>query len=250
MSEQFDHPALNEMYAALQALKDAEEQVKVAKQHLHDAVLNLPSKIGENDDLQDEIFHQLYWFHEDVPGNLLKEAFQIRQASQTKKNALNRIMRDATLEVICIKCNQPYHIKVTSRHDMQMHRSWIASDIKHANSFNAGWARTCDTCKAKRDTRNNELYKQEQRQREERLAYLQTMPYRDYLQTPEWEETRKKALKRAGFRCQICNAYGVRLNVHHRTYERRGNEDNRDLITLCEKCHGIFHENSKLVREV
>lgn len=75
------------------------------------------------------------------------------------------------------------------------------------------------------------------------------MPYYEYLQTPEWAERRQRAMKRAGFRCQVCNAYGVQLNTHHRTYERRGNEWDKDLITLCRTCHEIFHQNGQLAEE-
>jgi hypothetical protein len=54
---------------------------------------------------------------------------------------------------------------------------------------------------------------------------------------------------KAGFRCQVCNAYGVQLNVHHRTYERRGAEWDTDLIVLCHDCHEIFHTNGKLAKD-
>jgi 5-methylcytosine-specific restriction endonuclease McrA len=65
--------------------------------------------------------------------------------------------------------------------------------------------------------------------------------YREYLQTPEWKKRRNKVIHKARRRCQICNAE-TRLNVHHRTYARRGNEDRGDLIALCESCHAKFHD--------
>ena len=34
----------------------------------------------------------------------------------------------------------------------------------------------------------------------------------------------------------------VPLQVHHRTYERRGAELDSDLIAFCPTCHGLFHE--------
>jgi hypothetical protein len=78
-----------------------------------------------------------------------------------------------------------------------------------------------------------------------RLEELRTMSYPDYLLTPEWQEKRKKALRFAGFRCQLCNS-SERLNVHHRTYERLGCELLGDLFTLCNDCHAIFHQNGQL----
>lgn len=73
-----------------------------------------------------------------------------------------------------------------------------------------------------------------------RECQLAAMPYREYLQTAEWQERRKAALKRARWRCQVCNADRT-LHVHHRTYERRGRELARDLIALCDRCHALYH---------
>jgi hypothetical protein len=69
---------------------------------------------------------------------------------------------------------------------------------------------------------------------------LAAMPYQDYLQTPEWQERRKAALRQAGSRCQVCNRSRT-LHVHHRTYERRGTEMPADLTVLCDECHALFH---------
>lgn len=72
----------------------------------------------------------------------------------------------------------------------------------------------------------------------ERLAELD---YSDYLKTAHWQSLRIQALERAGYRCQVCNS-PARLEVHHRTYERRGAEHLTDLTVLCAKCHSKFHE--------
>lgn len=78
-----------------------------------------------------------------------------------------------------------------------------------------------------------------------RTAELRSMPYKDYLQTPEWRAKRAEMLERAGRRCQICNR-GGRLEVHHRTYERRGSELYDDLFVLCAECHDQFHRQGKI----
>jgi len=73
---------------------------------------------------------------------------------------------------------------------------------------------------------------------------LATMPYQEYLQTPEWHAKRHLALKRAGYKCQKCY-HQDRLEVHHLTYERRGHELPSDLMVLCRTCHekerGVKH---------
>jgi len=67
-----------------------------------------------------------------------------------------------------------------------------------------------------------------------------TIDYLEYLQTPEWAAKRQDAIKRARYRCQVCN-HGGKLHVHHRTYDRLGNEDPEDLTVLCSICHTLFH---------
>ncbi len=106
----------------------------------------------------------------------------------------------------------------------------------------------CRACAAKEKQRREQEWKEgaaaraeaEQRRKEHAEA-LATMPYTEYLLTEEWQERRRGALKRAGYRCQLCNA-AERLDVHHRTYERRGSEWNADLIVLCRPCHAKFHD--------
>lgn len=85
------------------------------------------------------------------------------------------------------------------------------------------------------------------RQTNHRLSELKSMPYPEYLQTPEWAKKRDKALRFAGYRCQLCNS-PKSLNVHHRTYERKGHELMGDLTVLCNDCHTTFTYNRELVK--
>lgn len=74
----------------------------------------------------------------------------------------------------------------------------------------------------------------------DRVRELREMRYADFLASPEWAFTRKLALRRAGHRCQGCND-SDNLEVHHRTYERRGEEAPGDLTVLCSGCHTAVH---------
>ena len=76
---------------------------------------------------------------------------------------------------------------------------------------------------------------------------LRSMPYREYLQTPEWAARRRAQIEADGGACRFCNATSG-LQVHHRTYANRGNEKPGDLITVCRSCHGVFHKNRDLVK--
>ncbi len=65
--------------------------------------------------------------------------------------------------------------------------------------------------------------------------------YERYLRSDDWKVKRERALDRAERRCQICYS-PEGLEVHHRTYERLGQERDMDLTVLCGSCHGSFHE--------
>jgi hypothetical protein len=71
--------------------------------------------------------------------------------------------------------------------------------------------------------------------------WLRDMPYAQYLQTRHWDELREAAKANAGNRCQLCNTESG-LQVHHRTYERRGREELSDLTVLCGGCHSKHHD--------
>lgn len=64
--------------------------------------------------------------------------------------------------------------------------------------------------------------------------------YKEYLKSPHWQATRKKALKHYDNQCTICGSK-VKLNVHHFTYENIGNESIHELTVVCEGCHRLLH---------
>jgi len=76
--------------------------------------------------------------------------------------------------------------------------------------------------------------------RQARIAELRKMPFQEYRLTPEWRARRNRVLLRAGNRCELCYASGL-IDVHHRTYDRYGDELHNDLIALCRPCHQRQH---------
>lgn len=77
---------------------------------------------------------------------------------------------------------------------------------------------------------------------------LRALPYEEYLQTQHWKRKRGEKLRAAGDRCQMCYRRARSLQVHHRTYERLGEELDMDLTVLCGACHRTFHQNRRLGR--
>jgi hypothetical protein len=65
--------------------------------------------------------------------------------------------------------------------------------------------------------------------------------YRRYLQSQQWKEKCARKLKEAKHCCERCGIPEeyARLEVHHKTYERLGNELSIDLEVVCVHCHPI-----------
>lgn len=68
--------------------------------------------------------------------------------------------------------------------------------------------------------------------------------YREYLQTPAWQQRRKEVLKviPVCMKCWIPRwvaqiAYDQDLHVHHKSYAHVGNELPYELAPLCRRCH-------------
>jgi len=80
-----------------------------------------------------------------------------------------------------------------------------------------------------------------------------SLSYRELLDSPHWEKKRNSILTRDGNRCRNCEGK-ERLQVHHRQYHinkhgekvRPWNYANQYLITLCNNCHRIGHEQYKV----
>ena len=68
------------------------------------------------------------------------------------------------------------------------------------------------------------------------------MPYEQYLLTGHWRSVRNWKLKQAWYQCAYCQVTRG-LEVHHRTYERLGEELDTDLEVLCRGCHLGHHVN-------
>jgi hypothetical protein len=73
--------------------------------------------------------------------------------------------------------------------------------------------------------------------------------YNEYINSDEWRIRARMIRKAAGNRCQLCNCNNKSLHVHHRSYDRLGDEHPGDLTVLCEDCHKKFHSDAKYTRE-
>lgn len=87
--------------------------------------------------------------------------------------------------------------------------------------------------------------------RDTKLKELGFADYDEYLRSDLWKKKRAMFLwkttppevcaecRTLSWACAL--AYGKSVNVHHRTYDRLGDEDFADLEILCWRCHEIEH---------
>ena len=64
-----------------------------------------------------------------------------------------------------------------------------------------------------------------------------------------WQEIRRKALERAGYKCEICGRSDLPLHVHHIVPRSAGgSHDLSNLMVLCPLCHSAQHPNNAQLR--
>lgn len=70
------------------------------------------------------------------------------------------------------------------------------------------------------------------------------MKYFEKLKDPRWQRKRLEIFQRDDFTCQSCGSKNKTLHAHHLCYFKGHDPwdyDNFFIITLCEDCHEIFH---------
>lgn len=228
------HKLVEEVNVVEDKIKGLEEKKKNLSDqiaHLLDAAMG----VATFQDL-DSIFSELYWLYEAYATMILR----LFKAKVGRK----LIIEPSYIDVNCQVCGDEIAVQVTSWSNQKKIE-------QAANSKCEYWEHIrfiCEQCKPIRSEKlaetaesNKKVREQNRAESAERLRQLKTMPYVEYLKTEHWKALRSNMLRRAGFRCQLCNA-AEPLDVHHRTYENRGCESYQDLIALCRSCHEKHHD--------
>jgi len=69
--------------------------------------------------------------------------------------------------------------------------------------------------------------------------------YNEYLKSDHWKKLRERILIRDNYECQIC--FEPAEEVHHLTYQHRGEEYTFELVSLCVNCHAKYYHPEKTV---
>ena len=64
---------------------------------------------------------------------------------------------------------------------------------------------------------------------------MKNQEYEKYIHSNQWRKRADERLGMDGWECCVCG--GSATEVHHLSYERLGNENMEDLVSLCHRCH-------------
>lgn len=213
----------------LDKINDINKQIELAKQSLEfqkDSLLEILKTIPIGHKDIKEIISILYW-SEVIPPTKLASAFNLTL------HTIRTYITPINSNIKCEHCGTDLYAESIS-----------ALEALNAKHHYSDW-HLCKQCKEEDRKKINELnsFKNSLAElvRQANINELKRMSYKEYLQTNEWNDIKQKKLKQAGYRCQVCNKNDIELNVHHRTYENRGNEHFSDLIVLCKDCHSLYH---------
>jgi len=216
-----------------------EKQIEVAREALREnkgaqwsVCFSIGIQVGNNVELRNNLIPLLMEL--DVPTATISDAFGL------SGREVWEIAASEPVSVFwCVDCGELLNVR--DRRDlMRLKRATrAASDARPGDPRDA--TLLCDACTHLRLQLHSEAQRLRRLARQARTAQLRKMPFAEYRVQPEWQARRTATLARAGYRCQICGERDARLDVHHNTYDRYGDESAFDLVVLCVRCHELFH---------
>jgi len=188
-----------------------------------------------------------YWNCPKITSQAIKDALGWSDKSYT---SLPEYVGPLKLETTCCECNGRAWVEFSSRSDLQAQKKWRLSRtqchfcraVEHAKLEQAAAEAEAEQAKLQQARKQEALSRWETETGYMTFEEASAIPYAEYLETQHWQNVRKRALRRAEYKCQLCNNGDGILHVHHKTYENLGCEENNDLIVLCENCHQKFHD--------
>jgi 5-methylcytosine-specific restriction endonuclease McrA len=216
-----------------------EGQIEAARETLREnkgaqwsVCFSIGIQVGDNAELRNNLISLLIEL--DVPMATISDMFGL-----SGREAWEIAASEPVLVFWCLDCGELLDVR-DHRDLLRLRRAARAvSDARPGDPVDI--TLLCDSC----TNLCIQLHTEEQRlrrlARQARTAQLRKMPFADYRMQPEWQARRSATLARAGYRCQTCGENDVRLDVHHNSYERYGEENTFDLIVLCDRCHELFH---------
>jgi 5-methylcytosine-specific restriction endonuclease McrA len=189
-------------------------------------------QVGDNMELRNNLIPLLMEF--DLPTATISDMFGLSGREAWAIAALEPVS-----VFRCLNCGE--FLAVRDRRDLLRLRRAARAGSEARPGDPGDTTLLCDSCTGLRIQRQSDEQRLGRLARQARTAQLRKMPFLEYRVQPEWQARRTATLARAGYRCQVCGERDTRLDVHHNTYDRYGDEGPFDLVALCGGCHELFH---------
>lgn len=196
--------------------------------------------------LRAHVLRQLYWFKR-VPVRQIARAFGLKQGE------VRTIAGPMLLKLPChrVTCQNDATLRFTSLSELTA----FEKRAEEAGGRNLAVCAECDERdrRAEEDERRRREAEsrreaEEQRRRAESLA---TLRWPEFIETPEWVESRNLAIDKAGYMCELCEAREVSLYVYLHKNAPQYDTDmwfslRHHLHVLCAgcvgRCEGLLEE--------
>ena len=230
-----------------QALDNLVHSLQECTQDIQDATTRLRAlQEGQQDILRRALFEAkdnaelralAQYLYFDAPTEIHRSIIKHVLGFMVKGTVQSWLCEDYAVEATCYDCKEPFMYEVNSFTDLQEFRR------NYGGFRNKPRQDRCPSCIYAIQHGRSKAWEQYKEEQEQKLIHLRSMPYREYLKTEHWQGIRSRALRRAQFRCQLCNI-SAPLHVHHRSYVYRGEEQYHmdDVIALCRGCHAKHHD--------
>lgn len=206
-------------------IKNMQKKINLLRNKSYDIIKY--HTINLNKEEKAKLISYLYWNFSDIsPKKLAEEIFNI------KTHELRLFITPVVSNIKCIKCTKSLVANSRNQLNEYLRRGKQIKDYIYKECFNED----CNQRAIKNQKQVQDIA--------DGIEYLRHLPYLIYLESAHWKHIRKIMLRRANYRCQLCNNKDI-LNVHHRTYKNKGNENYADLIVLCKSCHRTYHQKNK-----
>lgn len=182
-----------------------------------------------------------YWYAPEV--NAKDIAFGI--TGQLQPYTLLKLAGPVSAGIPCDRCHEDLPIRSRAQMKGTLDR------IRDNHPSSEGYRVLCPPCEEAVREERLQAYLQETERQRAWQRELERMPYRQYLETPDWQNALYSHLWHCVYlahalECETCDA-GDGLGVYHKSAEDIGRSD--DLVLLCTVCRDALIAAGKLAGE-
>jgi len=230
---------LDILFASVEELRQAETALKELKKKIAKNAHGLSDISDTKTRISAGVYS--YWYAPEV--NAKDIAFGV--TGQLQPYTLLKLAGPISVGIPCDRCNKDLPIRSRAQMKSTMDK------VRGGYAWAEGYRVVCLPCEEAIHEERFREYELERAKQRVREYELKGMPYRQYLATADWQETRCTYLANYvhwthALECETCNA-DASLGVYHKTPDGIGKS--YDLVLLCITCRDALVVAGKLAGE-